>query len=71
MDAADLVLMTDPVAAIGHRHELLAKGTDNELRWVFLVVGLALNDVGNRCTVRRVESLIEFIKEVEWCRITT
>ena len=45
VDTADLVLMTDSVAILGNRDQFRTERTHDELRWVVLIVGLALNQI--------------------------
>lgn len=58
MESAHFALMTDSVALIRHSHQLWAEGTDNELRGIVLAVCLFLDQIGNRSSVSRVQSLV-------------
>lgn len=71
VDATDFVLVRNTVAMIGDRYEFLTERADNELRRRLFIVGLAVNHTCNGSAIRRIESLIKLIKQIEWGRIAT
>mmetsp|Transcript_26475 Transcript_26475/g.62193 ORF Transcript_26475/g.62193 Transcript_26475/m.62193 type:complete len:201 (+) Transcript_26475:93-695(+) len=61
--------MTDPVTVLRNLNKLRTEGTGDKLRWVVGIVGLIVNHVCDSLAVSRIESLVEFVEDVERSRI--
>ena len=69
VDTAHFILVTNAVTIFRNSNKFWAEGTCDELCRIVWVVSLIINYISNRLAVGRIESLIEFVKNVKGCRI--
>ena len=69
VNAAHLVLVTDTIATDRDTDKFGAEGADNELSRIRDAICLTLDQIGNSSSLRRVQGLIQLIKQVERSRV--